>query len=307
MGLEKVRLIVKDTSSSVTITDGKKFLSVTMPVRLSSLESTYSPSMPVADVQTAVDAFAKANPRAPKIEVVNEPTTTENGRGVRGQYGDGKLTINAAYAGDAATVAEIANHEWAHATLDSRRGRAAITAFALREIPASEITDLKSRYAQQEGESGEDYRNRIVEEWAAQNAEKNPSLWQRIVEAVKRWLKNIFGMDTLTNEQAGRAMLRTLRVETPEELEPQEALSLAPQPADSLAETPAADATAAPSVPETPMTLDPVKDGGFESPEQFEKEFAEKSLKDASETRDEFLRRIFCKGKGGRNIYNALE
>ena len=55
------------------------------------------------------------------------------------------------------------------------------------------------------------------------------------------------------------------------------------------------------------MTLDPVKDGGFESPEEFEKEFAEKSLKDASETRDEFLRRIFCKGKGGGNIYNALE
>ena len=123
-----------------------------MPVRLSSLESTYSPSMPVADVQTAVDAFAKANPRAPKIEVVNEPTTTENGRGVRGQYVDGKLTINAAYAGDAATVAEIANHEWAHATLDSRRDVPPLPLSRCGRSRPARFTDLKSRYAQQEGE-----------------------------------------------------------------------------------------------------------------------------------------------------------
>jgi hypothetical protein len=160
--------------------------------------------------QTAADAWRGKNPQSPKVEVVNDPNWTENGRGVRGQYKDGRIVINAAYATDASAVDEIANHEWAHHTLSTEQGRTALATFAGREIPAGELSALAAIYPAQPSENAFDHHIRVVEEWVAKNAEKNPSLWNRIVEAVRRWLARL-GMTTITHAQAARTMLQSLR------------------------------------------------------------------------------------------------
>ena len=175
-----------------------------------SLESAYSRPMAVADVQPLVDAFREANPKAPKITVVDDPTLLENGRGVQGRFENGGVTINAAYAGDAENVSRILNHEWAHDTFSSPEGQGAIVKFAQREIPRAELDELAKKYPRQNGEGQVGHYLRLIEEWAAKNAETQPGIWQRIVERVKGWLAD-HGMATLTNEEAARAMLRTLR------------------------------------------------------------------------------------------------
>ncbi len=210
MGAEKVRIIAKDEVSPVIVTDGEKFVSVMMPVRLSSLAEEGARAMPVADATKAVADWRKANPNAPEIKVVNEPSWMENGRGVRGQYRNGELVINSAYAGDASTVAEIANHEWAHDTLASKDGKLALATFATRELPKADLDALKAKYPQQEGESTVDHRLRLAEEWVAKNSEAQPGIFKRIVEAVKGWLSRR-GLATLSNEETARAMLRSLR------------------------------------------------------------------------------------------------
>jgi len=177
---------------------------------VSSLAEAKTGSIKIEDAQAAVAEWKAKNTKAPEIEVVNDPEWTENGRGVRGQYRDGKLVINSAYADSAATIHEIANHEWAHDTLASKQGKLALAAFATRELPVADLDALKAKYPQQAGESVVDHRMRLVEEWAAKNAEKNPSVWRKIVDAVRGWLADR-GLVTLTHDEAARAMLRTLR------------------------------------------------------------------------------------------------
>jgi len=244
MGHDKIRLIVKDEVSPMVVTDGKKFANILMPVRLSSLSDVAAKDLSLehADQMSEADLFGRIgeradritngerapsgipteaasaalkewqdkNPKAPKVRLVNDPDWKENGRGVRGQYQNGELVVNAAYAPDAAAIHEIANHEWAHDTLASKDGRLAIATFATRELPRADLDALKVKYPQQPGESVVDHRLRLTEEWVAKNAEKNPGVWTRIVDAVKGWLEKR-GLATLTNEQAARAMLRALR------------------------------------------------------------------------------------------------
>ena len=161
-------------------------------------------SRPVAEVEADVAAWRKANPKAPDVAVVNDPDwKDENGRGIRGQYVDGKLTVNAAFAPDAAAVMSIANHEYAHDTLASKPGQFAVMNFANREIPSDQLSRLAQKYPQSS-------RLDLIEEWLAENAEKQPGVFKRIVERVREWLAARTGLK-LTNEEAGRALLRSLR------------------------------------------------------------------------------------------------
>lgn len=162
----------------------------------------------MAQARDEIDDWQKANPKAPKVELVYQPEWLENGRGVKGQYrADGTLVVNAAYA---ESPADVANHEWAHDTLSTPNGKVALATFATRELPKTDLDSLLKKYPRQPGESIPDHRLRIVEEWVAKNAEKTPGLWTRMVEAVRRWLSRQ-GLVTLNNAEAARAMLRVLR------------------------------------------------------------------------------------------------
>ena len=232
LGAEKVRIIVPKDHGPIVVTDGKTFVTVTMPVRLSALtEGRVDPkgdalarlsdavdsivtgkgtgvSEDVA--QEAVGQWREQNPNAPEVRVVNDPDWTENGLGVRGQYVDGELVINAAYNDNPAEVTAVANHEWAHSTLATPQGRVALATFASRELPPADLARLNQKYPRQLGESVADHRLRLVEEWVAKNAEQAPGVWRRIVESVRGWLAKR-GLVTLTNEEAARAMLRALQ------------------------------------------------------------------------------------------------
>lgn len=175
-----------------------------------SVSSTTQGITPEA-ATSALSDWRKANPTAPEnIRVVNDPTMTRNGRGVRGLYQGGRLTLNAAFLRNADEVKAVLNHEWAHDTLATPRGKLALAAFAGREIPSAEMDALANKYTKRDGENALDYRLRVVEEWVAANAESQPTVWRKIVDAVRGFL-NRAGLVTLTNEEAARAMLRTLR------------------------------------------------------------------------------------------------
>lgn len=171
--------------------------------------STEPTGTKLEDAKATLAEWRKSNPQAPQIDVVYEPDWTVNGLGVRGQYVNGRLTLNAAYSTD---IAGDAMHEWAHDTLASQRGKVALATFATREIPQNEMSDLAKKYPKQAAESVADHRLRLVEEWVAKNAEKQPGIFQRIVEAVRNWLASR-GLAKLSNAEAARAMLRALRGE----------------------------------------------------------------------------------------------
>ena len=179
------------------------------PFSLSDPTDTAASPEQHAAAQTDLDAWQKANLQAPKVVLVNDPSWLRNGRGVKGQYRNGVLTVNTAYA---TNVAETANHEWAHDTLASERGKVALATFAQREIPAADMNALAQKYPRKEGQSVADHRLELVEEWVAKNAEKSPGVWQRIVDSVRGWLARN-GMVTLTNDEAARAMMAALRKE----------------------------------------------------------------------------------------------
>lgn len=174
------------------------------PASLTDTPAPVASSRPQADVEADVAAWRKRNRNAPAVEVVNDPNWRDpQGLGIEGQYVDGKLTINAAFAPDAAAVARIANHEWAHDTLASKRGQMAVVTFAQREIPRQQLERLARKYP-------EASRLDLIEEWLTENAETEPGIFQRIVERLREWLARM-GMTELTNEEAGRALLRALR------------------------------------------------------------------------------------------------
>ena len=168
-------------------------------------------------IQTQAEAelavWRNNNPKAPKIIVVSRPEMQQNGRGVRGQYSvEGGIIINAAYAlaERGSTISQVANHEWAHALLNSLQGREALQKFATRSIPENQMAALQEKYPRASEESEIEYNLRIVEEWVAKNAETQPAIWQTIVEAVREFLAKA-GLVNLSNEETARAMLRVLR------------------------------------------------------------------------------------------------
>lgn len=170
----------------------------------------------VAPVQAAVtvEGWARDNPTAPAVQVVNDASLTLRGHGIKGLYRNGQLVLNLAYLESQADVVAVLNHEWAHHTLDTTAGRDALAQLAAKEIPAAQLAAIRRKYPQAEGESAADYRLRVVDEWVAANAEKEIGTWDRIVEAVRGWLAKL-GLVTLDAEEAARAMLRVLRAAGP--------------------------------------------------------------------------------------------
>jgi hypothetical protein len=172
-------------------------------------------SLTPESIQPAVERFQRENPSLPKINVVNDPNwRTPQGRGIRGESRAGSVTINTAFIKDEAQAMRVLREEAAHQLLLTPDGRTALSDFALRELPASEIAALKEKYRRQQGENASDYELRIVDEWMAQNEQEARSFIGRIIDKIKEWLENL-GLRNLTNQEASRAVFRALRESNP--------------------------------------------------------------------------------------------
>lgn len=160
----------------------------------------------IVPVQEALDEWRNQNPNVRlNVTVVNDPNlrNTRN-YGIRGYFdpNTGEVVINSAFT-KPFEVESVVNHEWSHHTLASDEGRTALAEFATREIPATELSDLAKRYPNADNLT-------LVEEWIARNQEKSPGVFARIVAKIREWLDGKLGI-RMTNEEAARVMLRTLR------------------------------------------------------------------------------------------------
>lgn len=160
----------------------------------------------IVPVQEALDEWRNQNPNVGlNVTVVNDPNlrNTRN-YGIRGYFdpNTGEVVINSAFT-KPFEVESVVNHEWSHHTLASDEGRTALAEFATREIPATELSDLAKRYPNADNLT-------LVEEWIARNQEKSPGVFARIVAKIREWLDGKLGI-RMTNEEAARVMLRTLR------------------------------------------------------------------------------------------------
>lgn len=160
----------------------------------------------IIPVQEALDEWRNQNQDVElNVTVVNDPNmrNTRN-YGIRGYFdpNTGEVVINSAFT-KPFEVESVVNHEWSHHTLASDEGRAALAEFATRDIPAEELTDLAKRYPNADNLT-------LVEEWIARNQEKSPGVFARIVAKIREWLNGKLGIN-MTNEEAARVMLRTLR------------------------------------------------------------------------------------------------
>ena len=160
----------------------------------------------IAPVQEALDEWRNQNADVGlNVTVINDPNlrNTRN-YGIRGYFdpNTGEVVINSAFT-KPFEVESVVNHEWSHHTLASDEGRAALAEFATRDIPATELSDLAKRYPNADNLT-------LVEEWIARNQEKSPGVFARIVAKIREWLNGKLGIN-MTNEEAARVMLRTLR------------------------------------------------------------------------------------------------
>lgn len=184
----------------------------------------------IVPVQEALDEWRNDNPDVGvNITVVNDPNmrNTRN-YGIRGYFdpNTGEVVINSAFT-KPFEVESVVQHEWSHHTLSSDEGRAALAEFATRDIPAEELSDLAKRYPNADNLT-------LVEEWIARNQEKSPGVFARIVAKIREWLNGKLGI-RMTNEEAARVMLRTLR-ERGAPVAEEAAPSLTEQPVDTASE-----------------------------------------------------------------------
>jgi hypothetical protein len=166
------------------------------------------------EASVALNNWSNDNPNAPEnITLIFDPEMLHNGFGVQGAFNpkDGSILINTAFV-TPENVGTIVNHEWAHATLATDEGRQALADFASREIPQEELDALAARYGTQD-------RIAILEEWIAGNQEKAPGVVSRIVTQIREWLSG-FGIVDLTDAEVADIMLRTLREQAENRIQP---------------------------------------------------------------------------------------
>lgn len=149
-----------------------------------------------------------------QIRVIYDPTRTQDGFVVRMEYDldTGVITVNSAFMPETEPeLASLLRHEIAHHALNSQEGQAVLDRFTLEYLTDDVIAGLAAKgYVQQPGETAGDYRLRMSDEFIAQQAEANSTLWQRMVDSVKAWLEHL-GIRNLTSEEAARVLLREVQ------------------------------------------------------------------------------------------------
>lgn len=167
-------------------------------------------------VNGVIEEWRKENPNAEGVEVatVFDPNMLHNGYGIRGAYNRGSkaVMLNAAFLQSPEMVKQVLNHEWAHHTLDTEEGRAALQDFARRSLPEGELEALAKQYNTNDPLV-------LVDEWIANNQEEAPGVLARMVNYVREWLAKI-GIVDLDHDEVARILLRTLRQEATGRVDP---------------------------------------------------------------------------------------
>lgn len=172
------------------------------------------------DQQEAVDRLSGwVQSEAPEagFGVYYDASETIDGRGVEAKYSGGKLMLNAAFLTDDARARAAMREEMAHADLASTEGQVALDMF-LDSHPLSEQQRREleaSGYVPQDGETQDDYRRRLTDEWIAKQARDRRPWWRDLVDRFVAWSKQKLGVK-LTQDQAAREILRRLRQRTAE-------------------------------------------------------------------------------------------
>lgn len=99
-------------------------------------------------------------------------------------------------------------HELVHPHLATPWGIAQLTGW---DLTAEQVAELQEDgYLQAPGESDQDYRIRLKDEFVAREAEKDSSWWKAFIQRVKEVLANL-GLRNLTNDEIARRILRNIR------------------------------------------------------------------------------------------------
>lgn len=160
--------------------------------------------------QAGVQNYLRRQSYVPPIQIINDPTWTHNGYGVRGTVQDGKIIINRAFIDSDDTLQKVLREEHNHSLLSSEEGRQAIRYAARNNIGLPQLADLSLKYPIQPGESVADYKLRLTDEFISKAASEQLPVWNQIVERVKGWLASK-GIGELSDEETARAIVRALK------------------------------------------------------------------------------------------------
>lgn len=162
-------------------------------------------------IENAVKDWMAKNPDAQfDVSIFHDPNARHNGYDIEG-YLDPETNAVAINAGaiKPENIDRLMRHEWAHHTLSSDQGIAALKDFARQVIPAEDLVALSEKYGTKD-------HLLLLEEWVAKNAEHSPKALGRFVQMVREWLSKVVPSLKLTEGEVANIMLRTLREEAGE-------------------------------------------------------------------------------------------
>jgi hypothetical protein len=139
------------------------------------------------------------------IGVEWRPGLEHNGRMVEGWTSRGRAVLNAAAPTmqDEANARQVIREEAAHMKLATAEGQMRLRKFVGRLSPNERRALLEMGYSNNE--------ETLTNEFIAKQARQNTPFWQRLVAHIKAWLKGQKGLREITNEEAARAILRSIR------------------------------------------------------------------------------------------------
>src|SRR4030095_12464483 len=124
--------------------------------------------------------------------------------------GRGKLIINAGNLTDETRIRGAIREEGGHKLLSTPEGQYEARRFSDQHMTDQHRAHLSALYPQLQGESTGDYRLRLADEFIAKTAREQPKIFRRIVEGIRGWLSDNFGLK-LTAQEVARATLRSLQ------------------------------------------------------------------------------------------------
>lgn len=169
--------------------------------------------------RTGVKNYLRREINVPPIKIVNDPTWTHNGYGVRGAIQDGQIIVNRAFIDSAETLQQVLREEHNHSLLSSEAGRQAIRDGIGNDLGKAQLAELSAKYPILSGESVPNYRARLTDEFISKAASEQLPIWQRVVERVKGWLADN-GIGELNDAETARAIIRALKSDKPAALTP---------------------------------------------------------------------------------------
>lgn len=182
-----------------------------------NLDINLEPGFDPAVVDKVVADWKAKHPKAPSIRIVDDPTDILTIDGidyvVRGAWDGRLMTVNRRFITSEEGLIATLNEEYFHSLIGTKEGQAVLRELWRRNVGTAGAHELAAAYTPRAGEGSLAYDMRLMNEWLAKLPETNPTLWQRIVEAVKAFInKHITqrGPFAMTDEDIGRYLRRRL-------------------------------------------------------------------------------------------------